>query len=263
MRVKINRGTPCACMVPLIASIAFAVTNIGTTQAATLVISGAAVPLGAGVVVPGVGTVFGFGAQNNPSGNAWDTTAGSVILNVVPGVSAILTLTGPMLAGGGFGNLDISFDPAGGPGGGLGTLVTILFDSGAFAPIGPPAFDSASLNGTIISALPLAEGVFMRPFTDAGPFGDIGTFAGPGQFNGNSGPVPDPAPPVISLGGQVEFRFANAQAQGDIVRLPGSAVVRTMVPEPSAAMLFGIGFLGIAVWGWQRHRACGSVYREH
>jgi hypothetical protein len=195
----------------------------------------------AGDANPAAG-IIQFAAQNNPGGRAWDATAGLLILNVIPGVSASLTLTG--VGGAAF---DISFDPAGG----AGRFVSIFFDSGAFAPIGPPAFDAASLNGSVISALALADGVRLDAATDAGPFGFVGPFAQPGAFNGAVGPVPDRAPPVVQLIGELRFSFDAAQAAGDRVSLPASAMVRTsgsrLVYEPSSVLLLGIALGVLAV----------------
>jgi hypothetical protein len=209
---------------------------------------------GDGVEVPGVGRVLSFPAQNNPSvgqdRRPWDTTAGSVILNVVPAVSATLTLTGPMLPNGTFGTFDITFDPAGGSG--FGNNVAIIFQSGNFGPIGPPASDSASLDG-IVAPLGHAVNPSLEAFAfGAGRFGMIGPLAPAaparalgGGFTGALGPVAESSPPVTSLSGTFAFTFAATQAQGALVRLPSSAVVQTVVPEPSTLLLLGSSLIWI------------------
>lgn len=120
-------------------------------------------------------TIRHFPAQVHPGGKRWETTAGSVILDVVPGPagiseSATLTLTGPFIAGEVFDVLDIIYDgPPSTPGAPPLNDVTIAFSSSdtcpivfaapatpdflmivpgdLFPPFPPHVFESASLAG--------------------------------------------------------------------------------------------------------------------
>ena len=225
-----------------------------------------AAPIIIGANLPAGRTVLPFGPQANPGGLAWDATAGSVILDLVAGpgattLAARLTLTGTPGADGQFGTaddipLDIVYDPVGG----AGNAVTITFSSAppvpSFNPIVAPVFDSADLNGTVFSANALAAGVQLeaRAF-GAGAFGVVGPFAGPGIFGGAIGPILEPAPPVTGLTGILTFTFDGVnQAAGDFVRLPHSASVTAVTPEPSTITLFGLGAIGLFGYGWRRRK---------
>jgi hypothetical protein len=189
-----------------------------------------------------------------PGGVHWHTTPGTLIFEGIPGVFASLRLTGTAGPDGIFGTADdVPFD--------IvcdflcnGETVTISF-SWDFAPIGPIVFDSASLDGSVVSAVPLTTGVKLAASAfGAGLFGTIGPFAGPGAFNGAVAPVLEPQPPVASLSGQLTFTFDDQQV-GDLVRLPNSAEVQsvglsTIAPEsPSlVGMALGLGaMLGLGI----------------
>lgn len=187
--------------------------------------------------------------QINPGGPPlhWHTTVGQLIFEQVPGRSASLTLTGTVGADGNEVPFEIICDSICD-----GEQVNISFEW-MFAPIGPLATDSASLDGTIVSAAALKTGVELRGFTVAGGFfGSVGPFAGPGAFAGGVGPVPDRFPFVFGLRGDLSFTFGD-QVRGDRVQFPDSAVVRTAAPEPGTLALLVSGLAG-AIGAARRRR---------
>ncbi len=203
-------------------------------------------------------TVLAFGAQENPGGRSWDTTAGSVILDLVAGpkkgkfdttLSATLTLTGSAGPDEVFGTaddhpFDVLFDPAGGTAGGVGNNVLIEFGSGAFNFIPIPVFDSASLDGSIHTKggdllfgtgddpplpdkgtppvdTPAPEGgVILDARDDAVSFGTIGEFNAVAVFSDAIGPIRNLGS-TVSISGIITFSFDPAVHLGGNAGLDG------------------------------------------
>ena len=148
----------------------------------------------------------------------------------------------------------------------MGNNVAIFFENidTPFLPFGPPAFDSASLDGSVSLPPGLAVNPSLEAFAfGSGKFGTIGPLAPApltGKFSGALGPVFDPAA-VTSLAGTFAFTFGAGQAPGALVRLPTSAVVRTStsIPEPSGVVLFGTALIGLLSYSWRCRKRLSKV----
>jgi hypothetical protein len=196
--------------------------------------------------------ILNFAAQNNPNGLAWDTTAGTLRLDLTAGpvdqfgqpTTSIATLTLTGVNGNPF---EIIYDPVGG----VGSNVSIALNSArlpggvlGFPPIPRPASESAHLNGVTVSNVNFNRGNGVKLNAMAfgtGPIGSIGPFDMKGNFNGDVGPILDNGLRVTRLAGRLSFDFAGMKA-GDKVSFANTVVVRAeipvvFVPEPGTFVI--------------------------
>lgn len=66
--------------------------------------------------------------------------------------------------------------------------------------------------------------------------------------------------PFVANSATTTLRFTSTGSSEPFSGLALDAVsVQQAIPEPSAFVLFGLGALGLAGWGWRRHRATGRL----
>ena len=149
----------------------------------------------------------------------------------VPNVSATITLT------------DVQIENSASPGVVADTIKFIH----EFPALGPIAVSNASLDGSYGDSaggqINSADIVFDPMVNVTIAIGKIDPPAhpnGPIAFDGASGPKP--TGPVTQQQGDLTFALDN----NDYIRLPGSATIVTVVPEPATSMLLGLGVFMLA-----------------
>jgi hypothetical protein len=187
-------------------------------------------------------------AAHHLAGTNWDISAGKLVLVLVPGpnpgsfLSASLTLTGaddthPLM---------ITYD---GNTPGSSNSVFINFSASGFDVVNHPVPQTASLDGNIVTANPLAIGVELVGKANGLAVTDVkpANRKGPGAFAGvdsHNTPYND----VSSISGVFTFTWDQANnVAGNHVDLPNSANVTVYgngsAPEPSTLVVALVGLV--------------------
>jgi hypothetical protein len=176
-------------------------------------------------------------------GNGRLTFNGAVTETIVPSTSAKLVLTDFTATAGGTAAVETN----------------IFFRSSNFAPIGPPSQGTVHLDGNYSnrsSGQVMDAHARLTGFANATEIG----FVDASHILNSPVVVSIPfAPPDVSkdLNLAVTFLVGDLSlhlASSDRVRLPASATVEAVVPEPSTLLLLGSSLAGLGGFAWRRHR---------